>query len=376
MLNALQIRLIRGERVALSSFGTHWTVYPAGSIPDKPSSDRRQMQSFSSLRRARSAAEESYAIALCNAQDRSTFTAPSQATHPSKCDVQVATPAQLPKDKFSLIKDIEVGKFYHLVVQVVRVYDAKNGQYTLYVSDYTTNSFLYDYEEQSQKCGATSRDGDDYGYVTVGRTKKAFQHWPGPWGKQTLQVTCFAPHDAFAREEVKVNDVIFLRNINIQFSSLGTAQLEGKLRTDREMSSTNYAPHRINISILRRLNDDDNDFPVVYEDRVRDLMKRKRDYWKKAIKRHGNFLKNLQELQKRELGVVENDANDTSRSNKRRKGGNKETLDAVESVDTEQPEEVELNKYGTSLSSIIARVVADLVSSPLCPSCYPSPPSV
>ena len=50
------------------------------------------------------------------------------------------------KKKFTLLKDVKPGGFYGILGEVIRVYGENSDSATVYLSDYTANSQLYNYE--------------------------------------------------------------------------------------------------------------------------------------------------------------------------------------------------------------------------------------
>ncbi|KAF1971002.1 hypothetical protein BU23DRAFT_600549 [Bimuria novae-zelandiae CBS 107.79] len=112
----------------------------------------------------------------------------------------------------SLISNMTYNMFYDLVGEVVKTFW---GVYTvdLYVTDYTTNTDLFLYEEKS-----------DTEYV--GAHQKP---WPGPFGQMTIQIRCYEPHAGYARE-LKEGDFVFLQNIHTKLSQ--SNKLEGAIHQD------------------------------------------------------------------------------------------------------------------------------------------------
>ncbi|KAK3299145.1 uncharacterized protein B0H64DRAFT_472321 [Chaetomium fimeti] len=171
------------------------------------------------------------------------------------------------KRKFSLLRDVEEGKFYDLVVQVAREPYAGFDLVTLYVSDYTENPHFHPrvWEGLSEP---TSGYGDPYGYTTGGGDMPR-EDWVGPYGKRSLQLTCFEPHSSYIRDEVKAGQWVMLRNVQIKHGKNGQF-LEGFMRGERNASSTT-----INVHVLETRDADTID-PTLKE-----ALRRCRDYQKK-----------------------------------------------------------------------------------------------
>ncbi len=264
ILIAVKVKVWSGMKIALSSFNTAWTVFPAAAIPESAGLCNAKIAHNKGTRmKAPTVAETLYAITLCNSQDRSTFTAPIQRGPTTVADssVVVSSAAVNWNKKFSLIKDVKIDTFYDVVGQVVKTYFS-NGRCELYFTDYTSNNLMYNYEwGRSEEEEGIARDGDEHGYLPK-RIKN--RDWPGPYGKLTLQVALWEPHSYFAMQSVKDADWIHLRNLRIKLGQDG--KLEGCLHTDMRY------PERIDVTILKDHEDD----------RVKEVMRRKRDYWLKA----------------------------------------------------------------------------------------------
>ena len=261
VLRSVKISAWQGVVGAISSRASSWTVIHAPSIPEKaPVSRGLQLPHIKDSRApVLSVPEMFYAIELCNQHDRNLFTSSavvpsSSAISPSNNPMQVTTAA---KDKFSLLKDLEVSTYRNLVAQIVKTYPHSDRE-EIYVTDYTTNKLLWNYNPEHEDLG---REGDEFGYVprSLGSNK-----WPGPWGKQTLTVALWSPHAQWARSNVKVGDFVRLQNVHIKWSR--DSKLEGILHNDQRY------PEKILVSLIK---DHEGD------DRVKDVLRRKRDYWKK-----------------------------------------------------------------------------------------------
>ena len=275
VLKNIQITQWNGMAMAISSRNTTWTIFPASSIPEKAPSNSIQLRHIKEARAPVPSSESMfYAVTLCNSRDRSSYTVTAVAT-PSKPHLEsevVSSTTSLPsasgissasigrRDKFSLIKDVVIDVFYDVVGQVVKIFPS-NACVELYITDYTSNNLLYNYEWGQDGDEGISRDGDDFGYVPRASTRRK---WPGPFGKMTLTVSLWPPHSYFAQANVKELDFIHIRNMRIKYSR--DAKMEGSLHSDR------LWPDRVDITILKDNRDDD---------RVKDVLRRKREYTKR-----------------------------------------------------------------------------------------------
>ena len=298
VLRTVKITAWQGSIFAISTRASSWTVIHAPSIPEKaPASRAPQLPHRKDLRSpVLSVPEMLYAIELCNQHDRNLFTStsatPSSPATLASCDVTSAT--QAPRDKFALVQDLEVATYRDLVGQVVKMYPHSDRE-EIYVTDYTFNNLLWNYNPEHEDLG---REGDDYGYLPRRAENKK---WPGPWGKQTLTVALWSPHAQWARSNVEVGDFVRLRNVHIKRSQ--DAKLEGVLHTDQRY------PDRIEISLIKIHEEDDH---------VKDVLRRKRDYWKKYKQQHPDADEEVNG-KKRKSREVETPVNKKQARKKRRK---------------------------------------------------------
>ncbi|KAI9930375.1 3-ketoacyl-CoA thiolase with broad chain length specificity [Aspergillus wentii] len=154
--------------------------------------------------------------------------------------------------------------YVDLVAQVVKTFFNDSEKAVIYVTDYTTNETLFDYGQDDDH----GRDGDPHNYLGTGKRK-----WKGPAGRMSLQVTLWEPHASYARENLKLNDFVLLTNVKIRKSRVSEG-IEASLHGDR------MYPNKVCVRTVDAESDD----------RARDLLRRKKDYWKA----HGGK-QNLQE---------------------------------------------------------------------------------
>ncbi|KAK2047719.1 telomere-binding alpha subunit central domain-containing protein [Colletotrichum somersetense] len=177
------------------------------------------------------------------------------------------------KDKFCELKDAKAGTFHDIIAQVIQDYHDFGDKIRLYVSDYTENSGFFNHMRPGQT-SRSSRDGDPFGYTDAKGSKSSI--WNGPFGKRTLQVTCFEPHATAIRNRVKNGSWVNLRNVQFKFGSDG-ANLEGYLREDR-----NNFPGKVCVDVLDLFEDTEN-----IPSSLKNALGRKRDYEKedKALRK-------------------------------------------------------------------------------------------
>ncbi|KAL8783859.1 MAG: hypothetical protein Q9213_004349 [Squamulea squamosa] len=274
ILHKLKIKPWSGMTVGLSSRNTLWTVFPSSSIPEKLPTGRTNLKCIKEKRASAPTEEQMrYAIELCNSRDRTNESISPTSINPlstNQTQTSVGTPSSstVPsssvgrRDKFALVKDVQIDTFYDLVGQVVKIYPS-NGIVELYITDYTSNTLLFNYP--------WGHDDDE---------DSTLPKWKGPLGKHTLTVSLFSPHSYYAQNNIEVDQFVFLRNTRIKYSKDG--KLEGSLHTDR-----NY-PDRVDVTIVNDKNDD----------RVKNLLRRKLQYEKQWSKHKDAYI-SLHEGQKR-----------------------------------------------------------------------------
>lgn len=264
LLRLIGIKEWSGMTMGISNRETTWTIFPAAGIPTAMPSSQLHLRHVKEPRATfPNLIEMQYAFSVCNARDRSTFSV-SDITPASTLGAGPFSgsphPNPIRRDKFTLVKDAMTGMYYDLVVQVVKIY-THNDRIEVYVSDYTSNNLLFNYEWGHDDSDASGREGDEYNYAPG---NPSLNKWNGPCGKMTLTVTLWPPHANFGRENLKENDFVHLRNVHIRWSK--DLKIEGGLHTDRR------CPDRIDVAILTNNENDD---------RVKDLLRRKRAYAKK-----------------------------------------------------------------------------------------------
>ncbi|KAL8937450.1 MAG: hypothetical protein Q9216_004414 [Gyalolechia sp. 2 TL-2023] len=273
ILERVKITSWSGMIMGISSFSTNWTVLPATSIPDTPPKGELNLKCLREKGSSGTTQQQMrYAIELCNSRERGareTSPAPVRSSPstfskqaPAESWPTASTQSNYRRhDKFALIKDIQVETFYDLVGQVVKVYPS-NGVVELYLTDYTSNPLLFNYE---WGCDDPTAEPDE-GNSLYGSASSTSRQWPGPPGKVILTVSLFPPHSYYAQNNVKENHFVFLRNTRIKWSK--DSKVEGCLHTDQRNSD------RVDITIIK---DHSNA-------RVKEVLRRKLEYTKRFQK--------------------------------------------------------------------------------------------
>ncbi|KAL1840211.1 hypothetical protein VTJ49DRAFT_694 [Mycothermus thermophilus] len=248
-------------RSVITNIATAIRVYQAGLIPKPPALAQKALTDLDQDKHAPSPEENAYVSYLYHQLDKSTL--PDEAEFKQK-----AEESRNVKQKFSLLKDVREDRFCDLIVRVARPPFSNFGTVTLYVSDYTENAHFHNHTLED----VPARDGDPYGYGYTGEPADAPKlNWVGPYGKMSLQVTCFEPHASYIQENVSAGNWVALRNVQIKYGRDGRF-LEGFLR-----ESFNYTT-RVNVNVL-----DTSDLEHA-DPRLKDAIRRWRDYEKKKEK--------------------------------------------------------------------------------------------
>lgn len=177
------------------------------------------------------------------------------------------------RDKFTLLQNVEVRKFADLIVQVVKEPYDLGDMMTLWVSDYTENSDFFHKTNSDADWidGKPIRDGDAYGYTDKWSKSKSSmagdKKWLGPYGKRSIQLTCWEPHAGFIRSNVQVRDWLHLHNVKIGRGKISYTNIEGFLHTSRDH------PDKIYVRVL----DPEADRETL-DPRLIEAIRRKRDY--------------------------------------------------------------------------------------------------
>lgn len=169
-------------------------------------------------------------------------------------EASVTTPPPNRGLPLQLIQDLQPGPFVQILGQVVRMSTHDSEKCFLHLTDYTSNESLTDIKKDGEDDMGT--EGDTYDYLSRKR-----KNWPGPWGKMTIQVVLWEPHATFARGHVKEGQLVLLTYTRIKPGNY--SGLEAIVHQDKRY------PNKIHIQPIS--NDDD---------RAKELMERRKEYWK------------------------------------------------------------------------------------------------
>lgn len=170
-------------------------------------------------------------------------------------------------DKFKELKDVQNETFVDVIVQLVRQPYDTGDRITLWISDYTENDSFFHFAWKGP--ALADKPADPHGYESaMPYGAGPGGEWKGPYGKRSMQVTCFDPHTAFIREQaLSTGSWVMLRNLQIKYGR-NAANLEGFLREDRNYSG---GP-KINIM---QMDITDTESP---DPRLKEAVRHKRDY--------------------------------------------------------------------------------------------------
>jgi hypothetical protein len=232
-------------------------------------------------------------------------------------ELMIMTSANV-KDKFRLLKDVQDGQFCDIVAQIVRPPFDGGDKITLWVSDYTENAAFYNFSIGAD-AASLGRDGDPWGYLDKFTTAANTTDWPGPFGKRSMQITCWEPYATVIREEnMRLLTWIDARNIQIKMSRNG-ANLEGYLREDRGALGTKFGIHEVDLTVD----------PESINHHAKAALQRKREYERLRKEQLKDIKEASKAGEKRKKGVETNGKSKkenarSRRDAKRKKGANRQ----------------------------------------------------
>lgn len=131
------------------------------------------------------------------------------------------------RNKLCDLEQAQDGAFVDVVVKVVRDPFDLGDKYTLWVSDYSSNSAFFEHSFAGGRPYDGTRRGKSLGS----------EAWEGPLGMRSMQVTCFYPHaQVISQHSIAKDSWVMMRNLHIKFGH-NNNNLEGFLREDRQYPS-------------------------------------------------------------------------------------------------------------------------------------------
>ncbi|KAK4452457.1 hypothetical protein QBC34DRAFT_36612 [Podospora aff. communis PSN243] len=220
----------------LSHKSTKFSIYKADRIPKPPHSAKSALdQGHKRDSMQLTEAVSQYVSHLFHKTD--TYHVADEAEFQQKA----AASLNFNTGKFRLLKDVSDSLFCDVIVHVARKPFDNGDKVSLYVSDYTENSAFFHYTWEGIKDIASRATSDPYGYTRSSQddSDQEKDKWVGPYGKQTIQVTCFGPHASFIRSDVSSGCWLRIRNLRIKLGRDGN-YLEGFLHEDKKYPGKVY----------------------------------------------------------------------------------------------------------------------------------------
>jgi len=304
MWNNNPISLITNTRTAIR-------VYSASKIPKhpKPATKALQPRAGKELEKTPTQEENMYVSYFYHKIDKGSV--PQQEEY----ELMVGRSANV-KQKFSLLQDVEEGKFADVIVQACRDPFDQGDKVTLYVTDYTQNNLFFNYTSDGVQ-DLDSGSGDMYGYTSKTKDSGASNKWVGPYGKMAMQITAWEPHANVIRDDVEAGDWVQLKNVQIKMGRDGN-HLEGAMREARNLPNT----QRVDVQVYEL---DDLEDEEAIDPRLKDAVRRWRDY-RQANKR----VKTLKAFEGKRKSTGRDAEDRTSKSS----GGKRKSIaDATDATD-------------------------------------------
>ncbi|KAI3325033.1 hypothetical protein HD806DRAFT_463729 [Xylariaceae sp. AK1471] len=262
VISSAKVQSYRDSISLITNKTTSIHIYSASDIPKPPQSAKNALRPPYGTRQL-GEKEHEYVSWLYHHTNKDSI--PDVATFQKQVDQSGHT-----KDKFCKLESVVDGKFCDVIANVVKApFDAMD-KTTLWVSDYTENDSFYKFTLDDAKQLGGRRDPYDLNTEIEPATK-----WAGPFGKLSMQVTCFEPHASHVNSEVQLDQWIRIRNLRIKFGNNGI-NLEGVLHEDRDFD-------RRQVDILKWGSKEDCD------PRLKEAIRRKKEYEKRKKKQLKSF---------------------------------------------------------------------------------------
>ncbi|EGX91443.1 telomere-binding alpha subunit central domain protein [Cordyceps militaris CM01] len=250
----------------------------------------------------------------------------------------VASSGQI-KEKSSLLKDASVRRFVDVIAEVVKTPYDDGEKFTLWISDYTEHSNFFNFAIKSLE--SHTRSTRNYN----GDSRATEADWAGPYGKRSMQITCWEPHaEAIRTNKITLGSWVAIRNLQIKFGR-NSSNLEGFLRGDQRY------PNRVYISKLDYEVDGDSMDP-----KFKDTIRRRRDYEKEMKKQLKSISEAASAGQKRRAALDEDQTprspNSKAKRSKKRKNAEKSKKN-IQNPEKENPSTPEPDVAKIKLNSTI-----------------------
>ncbi|KAI5461183.1 hypothetical protein BGZ63DRAFT_486707 [Mariannaea sp. PMI_226] len=262
LLHAVKVQRYRGEEWSLlTTYDTRIHIYQASDIPKPPGNASNAMRPATGPKDGEpNSNDHAFISQLFHAASK------DRVPPPEKFETMKMQSANI-KEKFSLLKDVVDGQFCDIVAMVVREPYDGGDKISLWVSDFTENAAFFHYTINGANL-ADGRDGDPFNYTSRFSTVTSGTAWSGPYGKRSMQITCWEPHATAIRQtRLALGSWVSVRNLQIKVGR-NAANLEGYLREDEKAYGLN-----IRICPLDTSGDADMISP-----QLKEAVRRRRDY--------------------------------------------------------------------------------------------------
>ncbi|KAI2623455.1 hypothetical protein GGS21DRAFT_494297 [Xylaria nigripes] len=266
-----KVQSFRGSVSLISNHSMSLHLYSASDIPRPPRSAQNALR-FSSGSRKPGQSEHEYVSWLWHHTNKDCV--PDAVTFQKQVDQSGHM-----KDKFCKLENVVDGKFCDVIVNVVKAPFYEIEKTTLWVSDYTKNDNFHNFSWDSKTQFGES-DGDPYDYLDT--PIHTATKWAGPFGKRSIQVTCFEPHASQVYADVQLGQWICIRNLRIKVGNNGF-NLEGIMHGNRDIDLPQIDFGRQQIEILNCKNRETCD------PHLKQALQRKVDYEKLMKKELKSF---------------------------------------------------------------------------------------
>ncbi|EHK50611.1 hypothetical protein TRIATDRAFT_164398, partial [Trichoderma atroviride IMI 206040] len=172
-------------------------------------------------------------------------------------------------EKFKVLKDVQMDTYVDVIVQLVRQpYDTAD-RITLWISDFSENDSFFHFAWKGPAIRADKPVDPHESEYDMPYGAGSGGEWKGPFGKRSMQVTCYDQHAAYIRDQkLSMGSWVMLRNLHIKYGR-NAANLEGFLRGERNDSDL-----KINIT---QMDTTDTESP---DPRLKEALRRKLAYEK------------------------------------------------------------------------------------------------
>ncbi|KAI1262473.1 hypothetical protein F5Y18DRAFT_151542 [Xylariaceae sp. FL1019] len=221
----VKVQSFRGETSVITHKKSSIQIFDASKIPEPPKSAKGALRKLPSLDERKTLGDKEYGYISWLYHNIDKYHLPE----PEKFQILVNSSTHH-RDKFCTLENVVSDKYYDIIVNVVKAPYDEVDKTTIWVSDYTENDYFYKHQLQEPN-QAEGRDGDRLGYINTGIQSTG--KWTGPYGKRSMQVTCFGEQSVFANLDVKLDQWIRIRNIRVKLDHNGR-NLEGAVHEDRD----------------------------------------------------------------------------------------------------------------------------------------------